>query len=214
LISREDKKREKKERILNAAAKIFNQKGYNGTVIADIAAEARIGKGTLYEYFDSKEDLFFGVFEWFTELMTQRARVSLTSLVGSAADRLIAVGKTLLMDWPEMKAFFSLVMEFWAASASGSPQLRQRFKDYFNWVYGDFRGLVSGLIREGIERGEFSTDVNPEAVAAVLVGTWDALLLQAWFDDDFDPADTLKDFIPVLLQGLRKGAESHMSQEK
>jgi len=200
--SREEQKKEKKERILAAAAKVFNRRGFNGTVIADIASEAQIGKGTLYEYFDSKEDLFFGVFDWFSRLMTQRAKVSLASITGSAEERLIAVGESLFVDWPEMKAFFSLVMEFWAASASGSPKLRRRFKDYFHTVYSEFRGLVSKLIREGTERGEFRPDVVPGAVAAVLVGTWDALFLQAWFDENFDPGRTFKEFLPVLLRGL------------
>ena len=204
MVIREEQRRLKRERILVSAAKVFNQKGFNGTVMVDIASEAQIGKGTLYEYFDSKEDLFFGVYVWFAELMTQRARESLTTLTGSAVQRLIAVGEALFVDWPDMKGMFSLVMEFWAASASGSPQLRQRLKDYFNRVYDEFRGLVSGLIRDGMERGEFDPDIDPGAVASVLVGTWDALLLQAWFDDDFDPAGTLKRFVPVLLRGLSR----------
>jgi hypothetical protein len=34
------------------------------------------------------------------------------------------------------------------------------------------------------------------------VGTWDALFLQAWFDDSFDPAVTAKDFLDTVLRGL------------
>jgi AcrR family transcriptional regulator len=200
--SREEQKKEKRERILAAAADVFGKRGFNGTVMADIAAAANIGKGTLYEYFDSKEALFFGVFEWLSNVMTQRARVSLGALTGSAKERLIALGESLFEDWAEMKMFFSLVMEFWAASASGSPKLRERLKDHFHTVYSAFRGLVSQLIGEGIERGEFQPDINTEAVASVLVGAWDALLLQAWFDPDFDPERTFKGFFPVLLRGL------------
>jgi AcrR family transcriptional regulator len=199
---REEKKREKRERILAAAAKIFGQRGFNGTVMADIAVEANIGKGTLYEYFSSKEDLFFGVFEWVSHLMTQRARVSMNALTGSARERLIAVGESLFEDLPAMKEFFSLVMEFWAASASGAPRLREGLKDYFHSVYRAFRLLIAGLIQEGIERGEFQSGIDMEAVASVLVGTWDALLLQAWFDPHFDPDQTFKGFLPVLLRGL------------
>lgn len=93
-------------------------------------------------------------------------------------------------------------MEFWAASASGSPALRERLKDHFHMVYSTFRGLVSQLIQEGIEREEFQPGVNTEAVASVVVGAWDALLLQAWFDPEFDPAQMFKGFLPVLLRGL------------
>ena len=202
MATRKEQKKIKREKILIAAAQVFNRKGFNGTVMADIAAEAQIGKGTLYEYFNSKDDLFFAVFEWFCEMMTQRARVSLTTLGSKASDRLIEVGKAFLIDWVETREMFSLVMEFWAASASGSPQLRQRFKEYFNKAYEGFRVLISGLIEEGINRGEFNSDVDPRAVASVLVGTWDALFLQAWFDESFDPSEALEGFIPVLLRGL------------
>ena len=69
-------------------------------------------------------------------------------------------------------------------------------------MYRAFRLLIAGLIQEGIERGEFQSGIDMEAVASVLVGTWDALLLQAWFDPHFDPDQTFKGFLPVLLRGL------------
>jgi hypothetical protein len=45
-------------------------------------------------------------------------------------------------------------------------------------------------------------NIVPESVAAALVGTWDALLLQAWFDETFDPLTTARDFVAVLIRGL------------
>ena len=102
--------------------------------------------------------------------------------------------------WEEIKDAFVLVMEFWAASSSA--QMRQRFKGAFKQLYDDYRCIVSNLIQEGIKSGEFRSDVKPEAVAAALVGTWDALFLQAWFDDDFDPATTANDFLNTVLHGL------------
>ena len=102
--------------------------------------------------------------------------------------------------WDEIKDVFVLVMEFWAASSSS--QLRDRFKENFRIMYQEFRGIVESLVHEGIERGEFRADINPESVAAALVGAWDALFLQAWFDQDFDPLTTAKDFLAVVVQGL------------
>ncbi len=54
---------EKKANIIGAAILVFAQKGYAATRIIDVAREAGIGKGTIYEYFSSKEDLFFSVFQ-------------------------------------------------------------------------------------------------------------------------------------------------------
>jgi AcrR family transcriptional regulator len=200
LAFRQKNKKEKKTRIVEAAATVFARRGFSGTLVADIAVEAGIGKGTLYEYFDSKEDLFFAVFEWFVQKTGAEAKVSISALGGSASERLEALTESLMHSWVELEDLYSLVMEFWSASASS--QMGERFKQAFREGYGDFRHIVSALIREGIERGEFRPDVDAESVAAALVGTWDALLLQAWFDEAFDPLTTAKRFMTVLIRGL------------
>ncbi len=200
LYTSEKHKEQKKARIIKAAAQVFADRGFSGTVMADIADRAGIGKGTLYEYFDSKEDLFFAVFEWFTQETEAAAKVSISALGGSVSERLAVLSESVMQSWLEMKDLFTLVMEFWAASASS--QMKQRFKGYFRQAYEDFRRIVAALIREGIEHGEFRENIVPESVAAALVGTWDALLLQAWFDETFDPLTTARNFVAVLIRGL------------
>ena len=190
----------KKIRILEAAIHLFAQNGYARTAVADIAAYADIGKGTIYEYFDSKEDLFFAVFEWYKKETGAAATVGISVLGASAADRLEALNNSLMSMWDEMKDVFVLVMEFWAASSSSN--MRERFQAAFKQLYQDYRRIVSDLIVDGISRGEFRDDIDPEIIAAALVGTWDALFLQAWFDDSFDLATTSKGFLDTVLRGL------------
>ncbi len=199
------RKKEKRALIIEAAAKVFARRGFSGTLMADIAVAAGIGKGTLYEYFDSKEDLFFAVFEWFVQATEAEATVSISALGGSVTERLDALSDSLMNSWAQMKDMYSLVMEFWSASASS--QMRERFKQAFKNGYSNFRQIVSALIREGIQRGEFRPEVDAESVAAALVGTWDALLLQAWFDDSFDPLTTANKFMRVLFRGLAAESE-------
>ena len=191
---------DKKKRIIEAAARVFAQKGYAGAAVADIAVNAEIGKGTIYAYFDSKEDLFFAVFEWFMLQTGAAAKVSISHLGGSAAQRLEALSDSIMGMWDEIKDAFILTIEFWAASSSS--QMRARFKDAFRRLYEEFRAIVVSLIRDGIERGEFRSDVNAESVAAALVGTWDALFLQAWFEKNFDPLITARNFLKVVIRGL------------
>jgi len=205
LIDVHKQKTRKREQIIEAAALVFAQKGYAGAAVADIAVQAGIGKGTVYEYFSSKEDLFFAVFEWFQKKTQNAATVGISSLGGSAVDRLKVLNETLMGLWDEIKDVFVLVMEFWAASSSA--QMRRRFKDAFKKLYDDYRKIVSALIRDGINSGEFSASVKPEPLAAALVGTWDALFLQAWFDDSFDPAATANDFLDTFLKGLKADSQ-------
>jgi len=198
----EEKRRDKKTRIIEAAAHVFAQKGFGGTTIAEIAAQAEIGKGTIYEYFDSKEDLFFAVFEWFTKKTGAEITVSISALRGSASERLEAICLSAMGSVVEMKNLYSLAMEFWAASTSS--KMRERFKQAFRQAYADYRDIISSLIQDGIRAGEFRSDVDTDSVAAALVGILDALGLQAWFDDTFDPLAAIKNSMAVLTQGLVK----------
>ena len=53
---------EKRDSLVKAAASVFASQGFSRARIADIAEAADVGKGTIYEYFDSKEELFLAVF--------------------------------------------------------------------------------------------------------------------------------------------------------
>ena len=192
--------KDKKDRIIEAAARVFAQKGYAGSSVADIAVKAEIGKGTIYAYFDSKEDLFFAVFEWFMLQTGTAAKVSVSHLGGSATQRLEVLSDSIMGMWDEIQDVFTLTIEFWAASSSS--QIRDRFKEAFRRLYNEFRGLVVALIRDGIERGEFRSDVDSASIAAALVGTWDALFIQAWFEKKFDPLITARNFLKVVIRGL------------
>ena len=194
--------KDKKDRILAAAAHVFAQKGYAGSSVSDIAVKAEIGKGTIYAYFYSKEDLFFAVFELFMMQTGAAAKVGVSHLGGSAVQRLEALSDSIMNMWDELKDAFTLTMEFWAASSSS--QRRERFKEAFRRVYENLRGIVAAIVRDGIERGEFRSDVDPESIAAALVGTWDALFLQAWFETNFDPLITARNFLKVVIRGLSK----------
>jgi AcrR family transcriptional regulator len=195
---------DKRDRIVRAAARVFSQKGFFNASMAEIAAEAGVGKGTLYAYVPSKNDLFFAVFEWVAETSWTKARIGVGALGAPASERLAALGRSLLDQWSQMDEFYGLVMEFWSASASSD--LRDRFKEVFRQIYSSFRGSVSALIRDGMARGEFRSDVDPDAMAASLVGAWDALLLQAWFDDTFDLEATAKELLSVVIRGMEAPA--------
>ncbi len=200
MTHRDQQKNARKIQIIEAASEIFALKGFARTTIAEVAIQAGIGKGTIYEYFKSKEDLYFAVFDWFMAKTGATVMVSIATLKGSAAEKLKAVSASLMNSWDEMEDVFALFMEFWAASASSKTQ--PRFKQVFKQGYGEFRTIVAALIREGIERGEFRADIQVASVAAALVGTWDALLLQAWFDADFDHKTAADAFMDVLIKGM------------
>lgn len=63
LSRKEREKRFRRSEILSAAIPLFAEKGYENTTIDDIAEKAEFGKGTIYNYFGSKEDIYWGILE-------------------------------------------------------------------------------------------------------------------------------------------------------
>jgi AcrR family transcriptional regulator len=194
-------KEERRGVIARAAFGVFVDKGFDALSIADVANAAGIGKGTVYEYFQSKDDLFFAVFEWYVYKTSNRLKINISALGGSATQRLEALNTAVINLWDEISDIFALTMEFWSASSASTH--RNRIKAAFKDLYRNLRAIVSSLIQDGIGRGEFNSDVDVEAVAAALVGTWDALFLQAWFDSEFQPLHTAHQFFKVVIRGLK-----------
>lgn len=63
----------KKKQILHSALKYFSEKGYYATSVQEIASDCGISKGSLYKYFQSKEELFVEVIEFFQNTMFEKA---------------------------------------------------------------------------------------------------------------------------------------------
>ena len=60
---KENRKKFKQEKIINAAAELFARKNYHEVMMEDVAKLVSVAKGTVYNYFNSKEDLYFSIME-------------------------------------------------------------------------------------------------------------------------------------------------------
>jgi AcrR family transcriptional regulator len=92
------KEREKRAReleILKAARELFVSKGFRETTLDEIARQAEFGKGTLYNYFASKEDLFLGIIEQTIEEILRIASGSVSG-PGSARDKLSRYAREII----------------------------------------------------------------------------------------------------------------------
>jgi AcrR family transcriptional regulator len=199
---------EKRQQIVTAALRVFAEHGFATATIDEIARVAGLGKGTVYQYFRSKDDLFFAVFQAFVGGMVGQAR-ALDAVPGiSAAERLRGLLLGLVDLDEEARRLFPLMFEFWSASASGSRELRARVARLFRDSYAELGTMVAETIRDGVTRGEFDPTVDVGAITAVLIGSLDGLWLQAWFDPTLNPSRMAARFLEVVLRGLapRRGA--------
>ena len=192
---------EKKERIILAAMVLFAKKGFAGTSVADIAKEAGIGKGTTYEYFKGKDDLFFATFKKFLEYSESAANITLSNLAAkSTVQKIEAFSNSVLNSIKEAEKFYPLTLEFWAAS--GSSKYKNEIKKLFKDFYRRVGSIFADIIKQGIEIEEFDADLDIDAFVPAIVGAWDMIGLQAWFDDEFDMDRTMKGFTDLIIRGL------------
>jgi AcrR family transcriptional regulator len=192
-------KQAKRAEIIGAATEVFSRHGFQGAAVDDIAVAAGVSKGTVYGYFESKEDLFFAAFAAFQAQIAGELEAAIAS--ESTARRRLSTGlTTIAARLLERMEVFPLTLEVWAAASSGPT--RERFAAAMQGLYRQFRSITAELISEGKACGEFRKDVNAEAVAAWLVGGMDGLILQAWFERGIDVGAWTEDFLQTILRGI------------
>jgi TetR/AcrR family fatty acid metabolism transcriptional regulator len=164
---------DKREQIIQAATKVFARDGLDKGRIDDIAREAGIGKGTVYEYFRSKEELFDALVEG---VIQQSIQIMDSVLLGegSPRDRL----ERFLHDMLDVMAQYDdeiiLMTEIWAQGArgqwhGGGSALVE--------MYHQLHEKVKAILKEGIDAGEFR-EMNLDGVASLLLAFGDGLMWQ------------------------------------
>lgn len=188
------------QEILDAALTVFVTKGFAATKLDDVAAAAGISKGLLYRYFDNKAELFKEVIR--QTLVTTirdvgdrtRASDNARAALDIFLEQMIAVASD-----PRRSAIPKLVI-----SESGNfPELAVF---YLAEVIGPGLKQLTGLVRRGIESGEFRP-VDPDLAARSIIAP--LLLMVIWrhtfarYDSGrFDPAALVQQHRDILLHGL------------
>jgi len=189
----------KRQQLLEAATAVFAEEGFVSVRVADIADRAGIGKGTVYEYFSSKEELLFAVFEWINEGIAERVQELLAEggTIRERFARLLRLGAELTREQVEMQA---VVLDFWAASRGSG--FEERYNRECLATFRSYRRLIANVIREGQAGGELRPDADADDLATLVVAAMDGLGVQFFFDREIDPCRAVDGFGEVLLAGL------------
>lgn len=195
---RPDVSEERKQQILNAATVVFARQGFHEARMEDIAREAGLSKGTLYLYFQSKDDIIAALLDHLYRRGLQDLQM-LQGYEGSIADLLLLITRYIAVEAEKMMEALPIAFEFYALAAR-REDVRQSVKEYFR----NYREALAALIQMGIERGEFRA-VDPQEAAIVLSALYEGLaVLQAT-----DPAVVSwqvmsEKAVQVLLDGLKR----------
>jgi AcrR family transcriptional regulator len=161
-IAQEDKRR----LILDAAVRVFAQKGYHTSRVGDIAEEAGVAHGLLYHYFRSKEELLETIFrETWRDVLDAVRSVEETD--ETARERLAGIAKILLRAWRRDPDLVRVLVR----EVTRSSHLQQNIDE----IDAAFSGLER-IIARGQENGEFRADVDARMVSYVFYGALEEIL--------------------------------------
>jgi len=148
---------EKRRRIIEIAARLFATRPFHETRLDDVAAAAKVGKGTLYIYFRNKEELYFAVihagFARLLEELESRVvhRDSPQEALAEIVRRLVGFGSS-------HPVFFELLRSVHENQRRDLAAMRRRLD-----------ALITGIIRAGVRSGIWH-DPNPRLTAAFIPG--------------------------------------------
>jgi AcrR family transcriptional regulator len=200
----EDIRSRRQEEILEAAAKLFADRGYSEANTQELADLLQVGKGTIYRYFPTKQELFLAAVD---RLMRQLREAIDAAMQGidDPFERMAVAVKTYLRYFAERPEMVELLI-----------QERAQFRDRMTPTYfvhreanvGRFREQIRGLIAEGRLR-----DVPPERVTDVLSD----LLYGTMFTNYFagrkrSPEDQAVDILDIAFHGIVSEGERRRRQ--
>jgi TetR/AcrR family transcriptional regulator, fatty acid metabolism regulator protein len=157
---------DKRELILQAAVRVFAQKGYHTCRVGDIAAEAGVAHGLLYHYFRSKEEVLETIFrETWSDLLTAVARIDASE--ESALEKLRAIAAFYLGSWLRAPDLIRVLVR----EVARSPEVGRRVEE----IAGVFLA-VQAIVERGQERRELRADVDAQLVTWVYWGGLEEIL--------------------------------------
>ncbi|WP_432666320.1 TetR/AcrR family transcriptional regulator [Wukongibacter baidiensis] len=202
IVDKEERRRE----ICLAAIDLFSQKGYEKVTIKEIAEASGIGKGTVYEYFESKEDILLkSTKQFFVEVIDNEflKDIDFTNPIEGIetfARETVRVFKENNRDF--FLAYFELLLV--NLRNISNEEMLNDIKD----IFFQYRTLLKNVMDEGKTKGMIPSHIDTNKLAISLFAYLDGLMLHCWInnalgeEDDFEQIN--ESFMSVFLKGLEK----------
>jgi TetR/AcrR family fatty acid metabolism transcriptional regulator len=166
-VMKHNKNKEKYFRIIQAATRVFARRGFYQAKVSEIAREAGVADGTIYLYFENKDDILISLFEEQMRVVLENMKTHLDERE-SPPQKLEAFALSHLKLIEQNKDMAEIIQ----------VELRQSskfMKTYKNEQFAQYLNLIAEIIREGQEQGVFKGDVVPDLASRVVFGALDEL---------------------------------------
>ena len=184
---------ETRERILEAAVKVFATKGYHDTKVDDIVSESKTSKGSFYFYFPSKQDIFLALVDTFAELLESRLRARINSETSGMA-RLDLALHVCLETFGQYRGLAKIAF----VQATG---LGLAFEEKRRAVNDRFIEIIKNNLDEAVAEGSIPA-LDTEVAACAWMGALNEIILRWVYTGQPDPIRTLPALRKLLLQSV------------
>ena len=188
----------KRSEIAQKAIEVLAKRGFQATTIQEIADAAGLGKGTVYHYFKTKEEILSAVSEEIFHEMERSFGAALLR-IDKPMEKLSALIEEALHVTEDVEHLFIVYTELWLMNIRGD-----KYNDYMSVIknlHNDLKNLTAGMIDEGKKQGLWDKDTDSDALAAYLVASFDGVVVHYMMDKgNFDIRRVTKEFIRFVLR--------------
>jgi len=192
---------DKYHRIIHAATKVFAKKGFFHAKVSDIAKEAGVADGTIYLYFENKDDILISLFE-------EQMQVVLENMIQEISKEKEATKKIERFALTHLK----LIELNKHVAEIIQVELRQSskfMKEYKNEKFLQYLNLIGEIIREGQKQGIFKKQIIPDVAKRAFFGALDEMS-RFWVlstHKKYDIETAARQISEYFLHGLIAGPE-------
>jgi TetR/AcrR family transcriptional regulator len=199
LPRREREKLRQRQEMLATALDLFSQKGYHNVSMHEIAAQAEFAIGTLYKFFQNKEDLYHAlVLE-----QCDRFEEALAHAIEDPGDEVEKLRNYVRTKSDRFRSNLPFVRLFLAESRGVSYNLKAGLNEELRRRYYDFLERLASIFERGIKTQRFKNIAAPYFLAAALDSIIDASLL-LWLDapERFPYPENQDVILDIFFRGL------------
>jgi len=188
-----------RQRIVAAAAPLFNQHGFEGCSMQDVMQATGLEKGGLYRHFANKEELAAEAFRYSLAQSVKLRTDDLDEIEGAVAklrhlvDRFVAAPSAIPGGCPLLNTAID--------ADDGNKKLRRLVRGGIR----SWKNRLALLVEEGRQSGEIRADVDAKRVANTLVAMLEGSLMISRIEASRDALEDAGVTLQVLIDGLRSG---------
>lgn len=180
--------------VIDAAGRLFAERGYHGTSMRDLGKELGLLGSSLYSHVDSKQDLLVAVVEEGARLFEASAEQALEA-PGTAGDRLaalIAGHVIVVLDNVDVARTF----------LNEARMLDTEHRERIVQARDHYEGVFRSVLADGVGDGSFRSDIDPKTASIYILSVLNAL--ERWYDPagPLDRDDLTEELQTFVINGI------------